>query len=1140
MISYNNIKTVARYEAKTLRRSWLFRLFSFGALFILGIFNLGMFSPVGDQDWEALAIPASLPHLNLYMLNIAQALIIVFLASDFLKKDKKLDTNEVLYTRPMSNFEYIMGKTFGILRLFIGLNLFILLLCLVANITAKNTAIDISSYFTHLLIISLPTLIFSLGFAYILMSVIRNQAITFLLLLGFAALNMFYLWFRAGSIFDYMLFGMPVFKSEIVGYDNLSLIIYQRLLYTSLGVAFIMISILVFKRLPQSKSHAVLSSVILVISVAAAGFSGFKFYNNYSSGIEMKKNTLEANSRYEDNSFVTVIKADIEFEHRGKNIYATAGMVCKNNSGKQIEEILFSLNPGLTVKEVAINGNNTDFETDRHIIIIKPPVALAPGDECNIRISYDGGINEDYCYPYHNGNPKDDSYMVVMVNVNHRQAFVTEDYLLLTPETTWYPVASLNFYPSNPARIKVDFTQYSLRVKCKEDLVAVSQGNSTREGDSYLFSNSDPLTGLSLAIGNYVSENVTIDSVNYSAWYFPGHDYYRNDLSQLGDTLNLLVSGIMDELSNNFSTDYPFDRLMLVEVPVQFSSYDKKNTQTRSEVQPSMILLPEKLVTINDAGFYRTIKNQKRRMERNNQVATDKELQVRAFNSFVRNTFITSSGFSFNNGRAVAEPGRYLLGPSFYFFKNNFYSNDYPVINAVFESHLQKVESMNRNMARGFLGGLSENDRANTILRETSLEELLAENPSNDTLRIVLSVKGDYLFNLFRQRAGIKEFNDWFTGYLEANRFRNVEIEEFGRALNDKFGFSLEGIIEPWFTDDLQPGFYFTDVEAREIVINNRTRYKISFVASNPEPAGGLFNVTIRSGGPGPGGRGGGGQISISVSPGGRGNITAGGMGGRGMQTDEIDRIVWLGAGEAKRISIIKDGQPRAMSVNTIFSLNNPGELMFPFDEIIKERYTDATEGEELLPAIPPFTEDNEIIVDNEDPGFRVYEQTSSSRLKEWLNISRENRNDYNEMFSWWAPEYWQKTIQGGFYGMFIKSASYTRSGTGERYVSWTTPITSPGYYDIYTYIGKMGGNRMMGFGRNRDENVNTEYHYMISHDDGEEEVTLEYDAAENGWNHLGSYYLSPDSATVSLSNLSQGRTVTADAIKWVKQNNTR
>ena len=134
MALLHNIRTVARYEAKTLRRSWFFRLFSIGALVIMTFMNIGLFSPIGDEDWELISMPSSLPLLNLYLLNIAQAIVVIFLASDFLRRDKKVDTNEVLYTRSMSNFEYVMGKTAGILRLFIGLDIVILLIGLLINL----------------------------------------------------------------------------------------------------------------------------------------------------------------------------------------------------------------------------------------------------------------------------------------------------------------------------------------------------------------------------------------------------------------------------------------------------------------------------------------------------------------------------------------------------------------------------------------------------------------------------------------------------------------------------------------------------------------------------------------------------------------------------------------------------------------------------------------------------------------------------------------------------------------------------------------------------------------------------------------------------------------------------------------------
>ena len=260
-----NIRTVAKYEAKTLRRSWFFRLFSFGALFIFTILNLGFFSPIGDENWELVSIPSSVPLINLYILNIGQAIVVIFLAADFLKRDKKLDTNEVLYTRSMSNLEYIAGKTWGILRLFLGLNIVVLSLGLLMNIISKSMTIDFLSYISYLLIISVPTIIFSLGLAFLLMSLIRNQALTFLILLGIAALDIFYLWFRMGSVFDYMAFGLPIFKSGVVGFDNLSFIVNQRLLNLFLGLPMVLATVLLFRRLPQSRYQRILTVIFLIL-----------------------------------------------------------------------------------------------------------------------------------------------------------------------------------------------------------------------------------------------------------------------------------------------------------------------------------------------------------------------------------------------------------------------------------------------------------------------------------------------------------------------------------------------------------------------------------------------------------------------------------------------------------------------------------------------------------------------------------------------------------------------------------------------------------------------------------------------------------------------------------------------------------
>lgn len=1130
MTVFHNITSVARYEARTLRRSWFFRLFSIGALLIFTIMNIGVFSPVGDEDWETAAIPSSVPLINLFLLNIGQAIVVIFLAADFLKRDKKLDTNEVLYTRSMSNFEYVIGKTWGILRLFIGLNFVILAIALLINIISQNMAVDIAAYGWFLLIISVPTILFSLGFAFLMMSLIKNQAITFLLLLGVAAVNMFYLWHRAGSIFDYMAFGLPVFKSGMIGFENPYLILNQRLMYLFLGLAFVLASVLLFRRLPQSKLHTWLSAVLMVIFTGIAAVCGLNVYSQYSESIRVKQEIIETNRKFENSKFPDIVSAEIELAHSGETINASSKVVIRNKNAEPLASYIFSLNPYLNVTRTSRNGKEINHSRTGHILEIETANALQPGEADSVTIEYSGKINESFCYPDFSDNIKENPYRIAMVNVRKRQAFLQPDYVLLTPETHWYPVAALNYYPSNPARIKIDFSKYTLRVKDEPGLSPVSQGLRKQENGYSIFSPESPLTGMTIAIGNYVSDTLQVDSVKYISYHFPGNDYYKKELQELKDTLPQMVSGFMRDLETTFSTRYPFKTLSLIEVPVQFHSYPRESTQTRAEVQPSMVLLPERMSTLQNAGFAKQFSRQKKRMIRNNQVITDKELQVRLFNNFIRNTFISGENFRFVNGEAINEPVRYRLGPSFYYFKNNFSSDEYPVINSVFETHLQKVT---QPTAQG--GGyqmdatISDNDKANLILRKFSFREILAKHPEGDTLRTVLTVKGDWFFNLLRSKAGIEEFNKWFSGYIDGHKFRTVNITDFNNDIRAKFGFEFYPLLQEWFNGSRQPGFTFSDFRVSEIIVGDRSRYQVTFIVSNNEPAAGIFNVSFRTGGQG---RGGNNEFA------GREQFA---MQGRGMDASDASRIVYMNPMESKRIGILLDYQPRAMMINTLFSLNVPGQITMPAPELVKVKNSiKPFEGEELFSGIPGGRNKSEIIVDNEDSGFSSGAPAVASPLRKLLGKGENTSSSYQTISYWGMPEYWQPVINNTYYGKYILSSVYTRAGKGERAVTWKAKIDQPGYYDVYCFVGKAlnsSKQRAVQQGQGRQgEQVFKDMHYKVYHDEGMEDVTLDYENADGGWNNLGRFYLSADSAKVVLTNQSTGRMVIGDAIRWVRQ----
>ena len=113
----------ARYEMITLLRGWFFRIFA--ALLIL-IFIWANIILFGETSWTPRlfkGFSTSVPYANMIFLIMIQIVIIVFLSSDFFKRDRRLNTAEVFYIRSMSNATYLFGKAFGIFFILTILNL---------------------------------------------------------------------------------------------------------------------------------------------------------------------------------------------------------------------------------------------------------------------------------------------------------------------------------------------------------------------------------------------------------------------------------------------------------------------------------------------------------------------------------------------------------------------------------------------------------------------------------------------------------------------------------------------------------------------------------------------------------------------------------------------------------------------------------------------------------------------------------------------------------------------------------------------------------------------------------------------------------------------------------------------------------
>ena len=408
--------------------------------------------------------------------------------------------------------------------------------------------------------------------------------------------------------------------------------------------------------------------------------------------------------------------------------------------------------------------------------------------------------------------------------------------------------------------------------------------------------------------------------------------------------------------------------------------------------------------------------------------------------------------------------------------------------------------------------GLLAQDKSNLELSEKNLTQLLADPDKKEIIFDIIREKASYLFAMFQYDLGEEGFIEFLNNTLEENRFKESEVAEIVSDLKNQFNINYGPSFDIWYDSKQLPGYLIGEVEAYSIIDGDRTRYQVLFNISNIEPVEGLVKVSFRMGG---GGKEKGGASNDS----------------------DVEKIIRLGANQTKVIGIVLDEVPRVMTTNTMISKNLPAQLTFRFEKLEMNLKAKPIEGERIFDQFLALTTSNEIVVDNEDPGFEYSKPDAASYLKRVLNIANEDEEKYIPVWYWRPPTRWRATTSTSFYGKLIRSAFHIKAGTGDKKVAWNVNIPSGGRYEIYfhfsdnqSFYKKLGPYFSGGKPRKPSE-----YNFIIHHDDGPEEIILDLKNAEMGWNLLGSYYISEGETKVELTDESNARIVFADAVKWVK-----
>lgn len=1100
-----NIQSVAKYESKILIRSWFFKVFTALAILILGLLDFGFLAADGGGGmWILKAIPSNLPYLNLLLLNTGQAVICIFLSSEFLKRDKKLDTSEVFYVRPLSNAEYVIGKIWGNLRVFLILNLIIMAIALLFNVIASGMGIDWLSYLVYFLLISIPTLVFIIGLSIFLMLVLKNQALTFIILLGYIGLTLFYIGDKFYYLFDYMAYSLPLTKSTIVGFTNPEAIFNHRAIYFFAGLAFIFFTIFLFRRLPNSSRSNYPWLLLSFCMLGISGTTGYRHVHNILKEGDMRALYTGINNKYVHTPKMTIDRYDIAVEQQPETFSSEVTM--RGTAIESASVFTFCLNPGLQVKEISRGGKELKFERDNQILLVDFGEEIMPSDTITFSIKYGGKIDSRFCYLDIPAEILQREYRNFLFNIDKQYVFQTDNYLLFTPETYWYPCPGTAYSDTSSDWQQTYFSKFHLKVKPLPDLVPLSQGEGVKEEDgSYSFAPEYPAKAISLIIGRYRQQSgMSADSTLYSIWHIEGNDYYTATFDSIRDTIPFLANNIKENMERTYKLSYPFKRFSVVEVPVQFSSYPRAWSQAQETVQPEMVLFPEKGCVFGQLDVDRAWKNQVKWTKRGGRDITEEEAKIQTFNNFLwtftrqeGNYNYSSSGRGNYNISTEANP--YFLFPQLYNFRYNIFSPEWPVANTAIELYLQK-KSDNSGWERD-INGISNNEKASLLMEKQTFKELLADVEYRDLLSNIISMKTYRLFAVPEINIGVDAFRDSLYSVLERNTFRNIQFESLLDTLGQIGRADICSGFAEWTRPTPLPYYSIEQIDVTKVTDRGEENFVLKIRISNHSDYEGIVHLEIQ------------------------------GVQRGGQNADpRANRKIVLEPHQTKQLVSVWENAPRYVVINTMISGNLPSVIGQQIGNVKEERRREADqEGDFVIPGSSRKNTD-EIIVDNEDDSlFVLSEPDVVGLLPKWLDKVGDTSFKYAGVSEWRPPLQWTATTKNEYYGEYIRSAYVIKSGNGSQTATWKVPVPAEGQYDAYYYVSKSNEMRY-------NDRLEGEYRFKVRQGEEVEDAYINLRKANEGWEQLGVYYFTADTAYITLTNECKLKSVAADAVKLVKR----
>ena len=1097
-----NIQLVSRYEVKLICRSFVFGILCFiavgGVTFLQYVVQCSQdfWCILTFWDWLMHHQSFSFPQVHAYLFNIVQAFVLIFVVTEVFAREQKQGPLEALYAHPISNSEYFLGKVAAVLLVFFLVGGISMLISCGLNIWGADFApFNFLYYLYYFLTLTFPSLVFFTGFALWLTWIVRSRVLAMLLLLVYFYFSVIRLPSVFYGLFDFTGSGLSNVFSVATGHVDGWNYVLHRLSYLLAGIGFMFWTVRLQKRIPNNRRGMAISCYIGIGVLFVCVLLGSWFIFGFAQEERVREEYRVTFTRYEEIPSCRVTSHDIQILQRGNQIQATSELVVRNPNGKDLSRFILYLNPGLEVESLEENGEAVRFTRDCQVISVER--LLGANDSVKLTVRYGGELDGRVCYL----DVDDASYYDTrrgngFFHLGRRHVLVSDASVVLIPEVMWYPMAVSPVNPSYPALTEREYTRYRLRVVDPVQSVVLSQGEENHRGDTIEFRPGSPLEGISLCAGEYEQKSVLLGGIRVEWYHFKGNDFFSPFVKDLDK--KELADAFVENIINQSGMGQPSDRLasvmmrhdwlngensrlLLVEAPLPFVSHFR-TWKGRSEcVQPGLVFLGERGAGMFIENYPMYLRNKEKYGDLWTDCSYIKQPFFMVWNHVRQHPFLQLFSLyePYTNISEIFNP--YNIRSLFFEPAVTITSSRYGMIDQALKLIVANKGRLSRNT-----GGLGESDvEAFTYLQEHTLEEASHDrNVSSYLLNKMLYLKTIDLLDRIARQVDESDFLDFLTSFYSEHH-GEVLLDTLCSDLQTELGIDLDSVLRAW-SSMMMTSYQVQDLRLEQI--ENTYIYVANFRIRNTGKYPGQIMVT-----------------GVSVK-----NYLE-------LQPEECKQVRWQMDGNGFFFDL-------GLSRNIPTSIGIIG-----IDNVV---YTQDTNiGVWDIPVSAFEIPINEIIVDNEDPGFRLINPLNKKLRNYFLE-----EQPYMDSYQGDVPIMlrWGKVYNFNCYGLEKRTAYMKTSGKGNFKAEWSADIPEDGTYEIFAMHPKA-----------------TRYppktlYYTVSGEGKEaEEILLDYKNGE--WTSLGYFDLKRGKSFVVLDdrapiekeeNLVIGKNkIIADAVKWVKVN---